>query len=85
MHIARGKATATYRVLDAREVLCAIADMHIMGDMDTCLVETHLLIFNLMVFRHWLSWTVTYRTTFFPIYVAVAKNLPFLYGLNQRL
>ena len=42
VHIARGKATATYQaVLDAEgDLYCAIADMHVMGDMDTCLVES---------------------------------------------
>ena len=42
MHIARGKATATYQaVLDAEgDLYCAIADMHVMADMDTCLVES---------------------------------------------
>ena len=87
VHIARGKATATYQaVLDAEgDLYCAIADMHVMADVDTGLVESAFADIQsnglplLVVVDGNLSHDV------FPIYVAIAHNLLFLYGLNQRL
>ena len=83
VHIARGKP-AIPSSFGRRGFICAIADMHVMADMDTGLVESAFAdiqsngLPSLVVVDGNLSRR-------FPIYVAIAKNLLFLYGLNQRL